>query len=97
MGLGGAPLRAWIRGLNPALTAPDVRQLIIESAEDIAVPGFDFESGHGRINAFNGVTLASTSDGFVRHLADPVRCGGTIDARRLEALPTSTTCVACAA
>ena len=38
--------------------------------------------------------LARIRDGSWSRCA---RCGGTIDARRLEALPTSTTCVACAA
>ncbi len=74
-----AALAALIRGRNPNLTAPDVRTLIIETADDIGNPGFDIKTGHGRINAFQGVTLASTSDGVVFFSEDEHSCDDTIE------------------
>jgi subtilisin family serine protease len=64
---------------NPQLTAPDIRQLLIESADDVSVPGFDYGTGHGRINAHRAVTLAATPDGIVRFPADEYHCGGDVD------------------
>ncbi len=74
-----AALAALIRGRNPNLTAADVRTLIIETAEDVENPGFDIKTGHGRINAFQGVTLASTSDGVVFFAEDEYTCDDTIE------------------
>ncbi|TFH22669.1 MAG: hypothetical protein E4H03_07910, partial [Myxococcales bacterium] len=42
---------ALLLAANPALTAEQVRQALRASSDDVAAPGFDVESGYGRINA----------------------------------------------
>jgi hypothetical protein len=74
-----AGLAALVRGRNPELPAADVRLIITVTADDVGQPGFDTSTGHGRINAFEAVKLASTSDGIVRFLADEYTCDGAVD------------------
>jgi subtilisin family serine protease len=73
-----AGLAALVRGVNPGLPAPDVRQLIIDSADDVEAPGFDTETGWGRINAFEALSLTATSDGIIRLDADRFSCDDTL-------------------
>jgi thermitase len=53
--------------LNPSLSPADIKQMIEMSAEDMVgdptedVEGWDPYYGHGRLNAFNALTLASIS------------------------------------
>jgi subtilisin family serine protease len=51
-----APQVAGVAGLmfslGPCVTAEDVRQTLIDTAVDIEAPGFDLDTGHGRIDAF---------------------------------------------
>jgi len=70
---------------------PDWQERATETENDEVLEGLDER------------TLARLAEirGALRRLRDGTwtrceRCGGDIDARRLEALPTSTTCVACA-
>jgi hypothetical protein len=74
-----AALAALILGENPALSALDVRELIIETADDVEAPGFDVDTGHGRINALAAVTLAATSDGIVRMDTDRYSCADVVE------------------
>ncbi len=60
-----AGLAALIRGLNPGLSAPDVRQIIKDSADDVESPGFDNLTGFGRINAAAALAMTANSDGRV--------------------------------
>lgn len=60
-----AGLAALIRGVNPSLTAQEVRQLIIDSADDVSTPGFDNGTGWGRINAFTALSSTGSSNGTV--------------------------------
>jgi len=46
---------------NPELKPWETRQIIIDTATDIAEEGFDFQTGHGLINAFEAVRLALES------------------------------------
>ena len=43
---------------NPELKPWETRQIVIETATDIAGEGFDFQTGHGLINAFEAVKRA---------------------------------------
>ncbi|NNE94062.1 MAG: S8/S53 family peptidase [Verrucomicrobiales bacterium] len=43
---------------NPELKPWETREIIIETATDIAEEGFDFQTGHGLINAFEAVKRA---------------------------------------
>ncbi len=60
-----AGLAALIRGLNPGLSAPDVRQIIKDSADDVESAGFDNLTGFGRINAASALAMTASSDGQV--------------------------------
>ncbi len=60
-----AGLAALIRGLNPGLSAPDVRQIIKDSADDVESVGFDNLTGFGRINAEAALATTASSDGKV--------------------------------
>jgi subtilisin family serine protease len=58
-----AGLAALILSQHPDYSASQVRQLIRQSADDVAAPGFDVHAGHGRINAFKALTtLPGTPD-----------------------------------
>jgi hypothetical protein len=69
-------LAAMIRGVNSGLSAPEVRQLIIDTSEDIESPGFDNLTGWGRINAFDAVSQAGFSDGTIDLDSDVYSCSG---------------------
>ena len=43
---------------NPELKPWETRQIIIETATDVGAEGFDFQTGHGLINAYRAVKLA---------------------------------------
>ena len=75
-----AALAGLIRGLNPGSTAPEVRQLLMDTADDIGPVGFDNLTGWGRINAFQAVSLAGLSDGFIEIDADLYSCDATLTA-----------------
>jgi len=75
-----AALAGLVRGMNPARTAPEVRQLLIDTVDDIGAPGFDNQTGWGRINAFAAVAAAGLSDGFIEIDADFYSCDTTLTA-----------------
>lgn len=52
-------LAALMWSINPALTADDIRRLIIETADDLGAPGVDAYFGAGRINAARAVNAAA--------------------------------------
>ena len=56
-----------------------MRQLLIDTAEDVDDPGFDTRTGYGRINAYEAVLLAATSDGVVRLDAEAYGCLSAIE------------------
>ncbi|MDP6207711.1 MAG: S8 family serine peptidase, partial [Roseibacillus sp.] len=43
---------------NPELKPWETREIIIRTATDVADEGFDFQTGHGLINAFEAVKMA---------------------------------------
>ena len=43
---------------NPELLPWDVKAILIKTAKDIGTPGFDFQSGHGFVNALDAVEEA---------------------------------------
>jgi hypothetical protein len=43
---------------NPELKPWETREIIIRTATDVAAEGFDFQTGHGLINAFEAVKMA---------------------------------------
>ncbi|MCP3978265.1 MAG: S8 family serine peptidase [bacterium] len=73
-----AGLAALVRGLNPGLPAPDVRQLLIDTAVDVESPGFDNLTGWGRIDAAAAVAATADSDGDVRLDAGVYSCAASI-------------------
>lgn len=58
-------LAGLIRSVNPGLDAPAVRQLIIDTADDVGAAGFDNGTGFGRINAHQALLQAGSSIGEV--------------------------------
>jgi len=71
-------LAGLIRSLNPGLDAPAVRQLIIDTADDVGPPGFDTGTGFGRINAHQALQQAGSSDGEVGIDDDLYACSGSL-------------------
>ena len=53
-------LAALLLAQNPSLTIENVRQIIRSSSDDIDAPGFDVETGHGRINVFSAINYSKT-------------------------------------
>lgn len=51
---------------NPTLTPTEVRQILISTADDIDAPGFDNNTGYGRLNAF--AALSSTPSAMPQDL-----------------------------
>jgi len=43
---------------NPELLPWEVKEILIKTAKDIGIPGFDYQSGHGFVNAYDAVTEA---------------------------------------
>ncbi len=52
-------LAALILDAHPAWSNETVRQVIRQSVEDVSAPGFDTDSGYGRINAYNALTISA--------------------------------------
>ncbi|MCP3982100.1 MAG: S8 family serine peptidase [bacterium] len=73
-----AGVAALILSRNPGLPAPFVRQLIQDTADDIADPGWDPDTGHGRLNAYAAVAAAESSDGQLTLDAVAYACGNGI-------------------
>jgi hypothetical protein len=71
-------LAALIRSINSGMSAPEVRQLIIDTVEDVEAPGFDNLTGWGRINAFEALAQAGFSDGIVELDADVYACSDSV-------------------
>jgi len=63
-----APIVAGVAGLllssEPTLTADQVRQRLMETANDIYSPGYDVATGWGRVNANNAVRNITTNSGL---------------------------------
>lgn len=45
--------------INPALRPDDLRAVLESSADDVAAPGYDWETGFGRVNAARAVLFAA--------------------------------------
>jgi subtilisin family serine protease len=56
-----AGVAAMVLGINPALTPAQVREILLESADDLGVGGIDPVFAHGRINAYAAVREALAS------------------------------------
>ena len=57
-----AGLAALILSQNPMLTPEQVRQVIRNSADDVGTPGWDKESGYGRINVDKALKIDSACE-----------------------------------
>lgn len=55
-----AGVAALVRTAHPDLPADTLREILLTTATDLADPGWDAETGHGRIDAFAAVALAIT-------------------------------------
>ena len=44
---------------NPALGYDDIRLIMLFSARDVAAPGYDFDAGYGRLDAFAAMVVAA--------------------------------------
>ena len=53
---------ALILSHNPSFTNEQVRQVLKESADDILTPGFDINSGYGRVNTLKAVNIVSPTN-----------------------------------
>jgi len=56
-----AAVAALVLSVDPSLTAPEVEQLLKDTAVDLGASGFDATFGAGFVNAFNAVTAAGAS------------------------------------
>lgn len=53
-----AGVAALLLGQNPAMTASEVEAQLMGTADDLAMPGWDQETGFGRVNAYRALTEA---------------------------------------
>jgi subtilisin family serine protease len=51
---------ALIQSINPSLTPDQIRGVLLRTADDIDAPGWDENSGAGRLNAYKAVVLADS-------------------------------------
>ncbi len=58
---------ALIQSMNPTLSPDEIRSVLVRSADDIDAPGWDENTGAGRLNAFKAVVLATS----IPVVADP--------------------------
>ena len=80
-----AGVAALVLSLNPGLPVDVLRQLLIDTADDINDPGWDPQTGHGRINAYAAVLAAQTSDGGISLDASAYACGNTVQVTVFDA------------
>src|SRR6185312_7712275 len=53
---------AIVAGLRPDLTAAQLREIITESAQDIAAPGIDAKTGYGLLDVYAAARIAKSPD-----------------------------------
>ena len=72
--------------IDPAMTDEELMELITSSADDIGAPGFDNQTGHGRLNAYEAlqgvdllrdltISLDGTGSGTVTSNPGNINCG----------------------
>jgi thermitase len=64
---------ALVKGANPSLSAAEIWALLNGTADDLGTPGWDAQTGYGRLNVRAALLEAMTSYGLVRGV---VRDGG---------------------
>ncbi len=85
-----AGLAALLFSLDDTLTNEEVRQLIIDSADDIGAPGNDNNSGAGRINARSALTELAAGFAKIYGIGTPGASGiPTIDTSAVPAIGTT--------
>ena len=57
-----AGIAALLKSQNPGLTNAQIRQALIDTADDVEAPGFDTGTGFGRVNAAEALMLVGTGD-----------------------------------
>ena len=57
--------------IMPSLDADDMREILKQTADDVEAPGFDEETGWGRLNLYSAVLHVTTSDCNGNGLYDP--------------------------
>jgi subtilisin family serine protease len=80
-----AGVAALILSRNPAMPAEYLRQLIIDTADDIDEPGWDEGTGHGRLNARAAVAAAASSDGRIALDSTAYICGSSVQVSVFDA------------
>ncbi len=68
-----AALAGLIRSVNPALTAPEVRDIIKNTATDLGTAGWDKETGYGLINFQAALTAAGINEKREQHNISPLK------------------------
>ena len=56
-----AGVAALVVSANPALTGAQIQEIVVSSADDLGVPGWDATSGWGRLNASRAVQAATSA------------------------------------
>lgn len=70
-----AALAALLIQVHPVWTNEEIRQAIRQTADNVSTPGFDTDSGYGRINAGTAMTLGGTTTALpTALLQEPRNC-----------------------
>jgi len=69
---------ALIVARNPALSHDDIKSLLEDTAVDLGEPGKDNTFGTGRVDTYEAVLLAGTSDGVIAIRESAIACGGLL-------------------
>jgi len=82
-----AGVAALVRSANPGLSAAQVRQLLMDSADDLGQPGYDTAFGAGRVNARKALSGETTPNPSPTPSPSPTPGGNTTPDRALPIQP----------
>lgn len=78
-----AALAAMVLGKDPALTADQTRNILINGVDDLGTPSFDNQYGYGRINAERTLRSMDTSTPPVAKISSPL-IGGFLLGKKIK-------------
>jgi serine protease AprX len=70
---------------SPGLTHDDLKQILMDTAIDLGVPGMDNEYGMGRVDAYQAVSNTATPDGRIRIKEASASCSGSLQVTLTDA------------
>ena len=84
-----AGVAALVRALHPEFSAEQVRSAIRLGADDVGPPGFDVDSGYGRVNALRALRSTPLPSSSLSSSSSPSASGSSLSSRASSASGSS--------